>query len=215
MLNLAIFLISYIIGSIPFSYIVAKLFKGKDIRKFGTKNVGASNVLLVIGLVPSLIALFFDISKGTLAVYLTEKITGNLAVSLFAGLFTVIGHNWSIFLKFKGGKGIATAIGILLIKSPISFLILYSLVIPIVILITNDSFMSASIGFLIFPLILWFLEKNIWWVIFGILLALIVVIRHLNELKTYFKGRRELTPIVKKMRNYILRKNSQKQNTHL
>ena len=215
MLNLAIFFTSYIIGSIPFSYIISKLFKGKDIRKFGTKNVGASNVILVIGLVPGLIALFFDILKGALTVYLTEKITGNLAVSLFAGLFTVIGHNWSIFLKFKGGKGIATAIGVLLLTSPLSVLILYLIIIPIIILITNDSFMSASIGFLIFPLILWFLEKNIWLVIFGILIAVVIIIRHLEELKTYFSGRRELNSIVEKIRNYILRKNSQKQNTHL
>lgn len=215
MLNLAIFLISYIIGSIPFSYIVAKLFKGKDIRKLGTKNVGGMNVISVAGLVPGLIALFFDILKGALTVYLTEKITGNLAVSLFAGLFTVIGHNWSIFLKFKGGKGIATAIGVLLLTSPLSVLIFYLIIIPIIILITNDSFMSASIGFLIFPLILWFLEKNIWLVIFGILIAVVIIIRHLEELKTYFSGRRELNSIVEKIRNYILRKNSQKQNTHL
>ncbi len=215
MLNLAIFLISYIIGSIPFSYIIAKLFKGKDVRKLGTKNVGAMNVISVAGLVPGLIALFLDILKGALTVYLTEKITGNLAVSLFAGLFTVIGHNWSIFLKFKGGKGIATAIGVLLLTSPLSVLILYLIIIPIIILITNDSFMSASIGFLIFPLILWFLEKNIWLVIFGILIAVVIIIRHLEELKTYFSGRRELNSIVEKIRNYILRKNSQKQNTHL
>lgn len=215
MLNLAIFLISYTIGSIPFSYIIAKLFKGKDVRKLGTKNVGAMNVISVAGLVPGLIALFLDILKGALTVYLTEKITGNLAVSLFAGLFTVIGHNWSIFLKFKGGKGIATAIGVLLLTSPLSVLILYLIIIPIIILITNDSFMSASIGFLIFPLILWFLEKNIWLVIFGILIAVVIIIRHLEELKTYFSGRRELNSIVEKIRNYILRKNSQKQNTHL
>ena len=208
MLNLAIFLISYIIGSIPFSYIIARLYKGKDIRKLGTKNVGATNVISVVGLVPGLIALFFDISKGTLAVYLTDKITKNITVSLFAGFFTVIGHNWPIFLKFNGGKGIATTIGILLIKSPISFLILYLIVIPITILITNDSFMSASMGFIILPLILWLLKRDIWWVIFGILLALIIVIRHMDELKTYFKGRRELHPIVQKIRDFILRKNN-------
>lgn len=210
MLNLAIFLISYIIGSIPFSYIIARLYKGKDIRKLGTKNVGATNVISVVGLVPGLVALFFDISKGTLAVYLTEKITGNSVVSIFAGFFTVIGHNWPIFLKFNGGKGIATTIGILLIKSPISFLILYLIVIPITILITNDSFMSASMGFIILPLILWLLKRDIWWVIFGILLALIIVIRHMDELKTYFKGRRELHPIVQKMRDFVLRRNSEK-----
>jgi len=210
---ISIFLISYIIGSIPFSYIITRLFKGKDIRKLGTKNVGAMNAVSVAGLIPGLIALFLDVSKGALVVYLTEKITGSLAVSLFAGLFAVAGHNWPIFLKFKGGKGIATAIGILLLKSPLSILILYLIIIPIIILITNDSFMSASVGFLIFPLILWFLEKNIWFLIFGILLALIIVIRHLNELKTYFEGRRELNPIVQKMRDYVLRKKNQKSIT--
>ncbi|GAG54452.1 unnamed protein product, partial [marine sediment metagenome] len=112
-------------------------------------------------------------------------------------------------------KEIDEEIGVLLLTSPLSVLILYLIIIPIIILITNDSFMSASIGFLIFPLILWFLEKNIWLVIFGILIAVVIIIRHLEELKTYFSGRRELNSIVEKIRNYILRKNSQKQNTHL
>ena len=206
MLNLAIFLISYIVGSIPFSYIIAKLFKGRDIRKLGTKNVGAMNVISVAGIFPGIIALLFDISKGALVVHFTNKITEDIRVSLTSGLFTVIGHNWSIFLKFKGGKGVATTIGILLLISPFSFLILYLIVTPIIILITNDSYMSASIGFLILPLILWFLERNIWLFIFSILIALIIVIRHLNEIRTYFEGRRELNPIVEKMRNYFLRK---------
>jgi len=87
LINILIFLISYLLGSVPFSYIITKLFKGKDIRKLGTKNVGAMNVISVAGLVPGLLALFFDISKGALAVYLTEKITGNSALTIFAGLF--------------------------------------------------------------------------------------------------------------------------------
>jgi len=206
MLNLAIFFLSYIIGSIPFSFTIAKLFKGIDIRKLGTKNVGAMNIISVAGMFPGIIALLFDISKGALVVHLTNKITEDIGVSLTSGLFTVIGHNWPIFLKFKGGKGVATTIGILLLISPFSLLILYLIAIPIIILIINDSYMSASIGFLILPLILWFLEKNIWFVIFGILIALIIVIRHLNEIRTYFEGRRELNPIVTKLRNYILRK---------
>lgn len=210
MLNLAIFFLSYIIGSIPFSFTIAKLFKGIDIRKLGTKNVGAMNIISVAGMFPGIIALLFDISKGALVVHLTNKITEDIGVSLTSGLFTVIGHNWPIFLKFKGGKGVATTIGILLLISPFSLLILYLIAIPIIILIINDSYMSASIGFLILPLILWFLEKNIWFVIFGILIALIIVIRHLNEIRTYFEGRRELNPIVTKLRNYILRKNSLK-----
>jgi glycerol-3-phosphate acyltransferase PlsY len=210
MLNLTIFFLSYIISSIPFSYIIAKLFKGRDIRKLGTKNVGAMNVISVAGTFPGIIALLFDVSKGALVVHFTNKITEDISVSLASGLFTVIGHNWPIFLKFKGGKGVATTIGILLLISPFSFLILYLIVIPIIILITNDSYMSASIGFLILPLILWFLERNIWFVIFSILIALIIVIRHLNEIRTYFEGRRELNPIVEKMRNYVLRKKSQK-----
>ncbi len=208
MLNLAIFFLSYIIGSIPFSFMIAKLFKGIDIRKLGTKNVGAMNVISVAGIFPGIIALLFDISKGALVVHLTNKITEDIGVSLTSGLFTVIGHNWPIFLKFKGGKGVATTIGILLLISPFSLLILYLIAIPIIILIINDSYMSASIGFLILPLILWFLEKNIWFVIFGILIALIIVIRHLNDIRTYFEGRRELNPIVTKLRNYILRKKS-------
>lgn len=92
MLNLAIFFLSYIIGSIPFSFTIAKLFKGMDIRKLGTKNVGAINIISVAGIFPGIITLLFDISKGALVVHLTNKITEDIGMSLTSGLFYC---NWS------------------------------------------------------------------------------------------------------------------------
>ncbi len=220
-------IIGYLIGSIPFGALISKRVAKVDVREHGSGKTGATNVLRVAGKKAAVLVIVLDALKGVVAVLFAGLIVGGnylvwrnfglglMAAQVIAALAAMAGHNWSIFLKFKGGKGIATAIGVLLLTSPLSVLILYLIIIPIIILITNDSFMSASIGFLIFPLILWFLEKNIWWVIFGILIAVVIIIRHLEELKTYFSGRRELNPIVEKMRNYILRKNSQKQNTHL
>lgn len=101
--------ISYILGSIPFSYIVPKLFKGKDIRNHGSGNVGTSNVTRVLGAKYGAFALLGDVGKGALATALAMQ----LNFPLYLGSFAVLGHIFSPFLNFSGGKGVATSIGII------------------------------------------------------------------------------------------------------
>jgi acyl phosphate:glycerol-3-phosphate acyltransferase len=120
---------AYLIGSIPTSYLIGRL-KGVDVRKHGSGNVGATNVLRVMGKLPALITLIADIGKGVLAVTLiavffyqkNTLITFSVFRALL-GLAVIIGHVWPVFLKFKGGKGVATFIGVFMIIFPVGLLI--------------------------------------------------------------------------------------------
>ncbi len=122
MLNLILIaVLSYLIGSVPFSIIVTRLIKGIDIREYGSKNAGASNVFRVLGPVPGILALLLDATKGLLAVQLITKISLGSAVNLdpvylklLAAVSATLGHVYTIFAGFKGGKGIGTGAGALL-----------------------------------------------------------------------------------------------------
>ena len=112
--------ISYLLGSLPFGYIVGKLFKKIDIREFGSGNIGATNAFRILG--PSLASLVVmgDIGKGILSIYLLKYLNIDSSLILtIAGLAVICGHDWSLFLGFKGGKGIATTFGVVFALNPI------------------------------------------------------------------------------------------------
>lgn len=104
---------SYLIGNFSSAYILGKIFKKTDIRTYGSGNAGATNALRVFGKKVGILAFIFDVLKGILAVYIGGRIMGDKG-KLIAAVFVVLGHNWPVFLKFKGGKGIATSLGVLL-----------------------------------------------------------------------------------------------------
>ena len=110
---LILFAIAYLLGSIPFGLILAKIFGGTDIRKAGSGNIGATNVARVVGPAAGILTLALDVAKGWLAVWLASHLLhGEAGAMLFAGIFALLGHCFSIWLKFRGGKGVATAAGI-------------------------------------------------------------------------------------------------------
>ncbi len=107
-------LISYLLGSVPFSLIVGKLAKGIDLRKAGTRNVGGTNLIMNAGVGWGILGGALDILKGTAAMWMTQELFKvPFPQSLLAGLAVVAGHDWSIWLGFKGGKGLATMCGVL------------------------------------------------------------------------------------------------------
>ncbi|NLJ78417.1 MAG: glycerol-3-phosphate 1-O-acyltransferase PlsY [Tissierellia bacterium] len=103
---------AYLFGNFSSAYILGRLFRKEDIRNFGSGNAGATNALRVFGKRIGIISLISDILKGVLAVYIAGYIWGEQA-ELLAGIFVVIGHNWPALLGFKGGKGIATSLGVI------------------------------------------------------------------------------------------------------
>lgn len=113
--------IGYLLGNFQTSYILGRLIAKKDVREYGSQNAGTTNALRVFGARIAIATLILDLLKGVLAVYIGYKLAGDIG-GMAAGLSVVIGHNWPVFLKFKGGKGVATSIGVALMITPISTL---------------------------------------------------------------------------------------------
>ena len=107
---------SYFVGSIPSAYIVGKIFRGIDIRRFGSGNVGGSNAIVHIGVIPGILISVFDVLvKGWLVVFLVGKFTeADILLQGFVSLLALIAHNWSPWIKFSGGRGISVFFGIIL-----------------------------------------------------------------------------------------------------
>jgi len=123
-----ILLAGYLIGSIPWGYLIGKFKKGIDIRKFGSGNIGTTNVLRVLGGAPAVLVLGGDMGKGIAAVCIGMMLASSTGMSPkiiggLAGLSSILGHNWPVFLKFKGGKGVATSAGVFLTLTPLSFVL--------------------------------------------------------------------------------------------
>jgi len=115
--------LGYFLGSLPFGLILTKLFGGSDIRKSGSGNIGATNVARVVGPAAGVLTLLLDAAKGACAVWLAGRFTDqSAAASMLAGLAALVGHCFPIWLKFKGGKGVATALGIFLMLAPLAAL---------------------------------------------------------------------------------------------
>ncbi len=116
--------LSYFLGSVPFGYLIAKRYYAMDIREHGSGNTGATNVWRVLGKKPGLITLSLDILKGVIPVAAARLLLpGEYGSALFCGLASISGHNWSYFLKGKGGKGVATSAGVFLALVPKQMLI--------------------------------------------------------------------------------------------
>ncbi len=173
----------YLIGAIPPSFIIVRLVKGSDIRKFGSGNVGATNVGRLCGWGWSLVALGSDLGKGAAAAWLT--LHWGLPV-LLAG-FAVVGHDWSIFLRFRGGKGVATSLGILAVLSWEAFLIALAIWGLVVWRMKFVSVASLSALFLS-PLFVWLLAHQLYPTLLMLALALLSLFRHRENIDRLRRG---------------------------
>jgi glycerol-3-phosphate acyltransferase PlsY len=114
-------LAAYLLGSIPFGLLLTKLFGGGDVRKAGSGNIGATNVTRVVGPLAGILTLAFDTTKGAAAVWLAGRFTNESATwMMIAGFVVLLGHCFPVWLKFKGGKGVATALGVFLALCPLA-----------------------------------------------------------------------------------------------
>ncbi|MNZ68491.1 putative glycerol-3-phosphate acyltransferase [compost metagenome] len=113
-LELLVIVVSYLLGSVSFSVLFAKLLKGIDIRQYGSGNAGATNTLRVLGKGPAISVLVLDVLKGVAAVWLGTWVGGwGTWVAALCGIAAIVGHNWPLYFRFRGGKGIATTIGVM------------------------------------------------------------------------------------------------------
>ena len=183
-MKIALIIIScYLLGSIPFGYIVGKLFKKVDIRELGSGNIGATNVFRILG--PSLASLVLlgDVGKGILSIYLVRFLNiDNLLILTIAGLAVICGHDWSLFLGFKGGKGIATTFGVVFGLNPtISIL---AVIIWGVVVITTRYVSLSSIFAVISIFIFTILFKQPYeYIIFSAIILILGIFQHKENIE--------------------------------
>jgi glycerol-3-phosphate acyltransferase PlsY len=174
--------IGYLLGSIPSAYIATRLATGKDIRQLGGGNVGGLNVFREVGLWPALAVGITDLVKGATAVAIAYWLLALPPLFvLLAGLAVVIGHSWMLFLKFSGGKGMASAIGVLATVMPLygywqGLLIFFGIVI-IPFIITRNVALAMGIGLVALPFITWLGIHSGIGTIMAVSLGLVVVIK--------------------------------------
>jgi acyl phosphate:glycerol-3-phosphate acyltransferase len=181
-------LLAYLIGSFPSAFIIAKLVKGVDIRTVGSHNMGAMNTFYKVGFWWGMLALLLDISKGAAAVAVAWQL-GNHSdyVQLAGGAAAVLGHSFPVFLKFKGGKGGATCIGVLAYVMPWGVPI-YPAIFGLSLLITRFPTLSYSVAFLCFPFLAAFVYHSVAYIVFSILLLVIPVLRYLPRVTEMKQG---------------------------
>jgi glycerol-3-phosphate acyltransferase PlsY len=191
-----LFIASYLLGAIPFSFIAGKLLKGIDLREHGSKNLGATNVYRTLGTVPAIIVLLLDIGKGTLATLLPSFFLQSNFVQYYQlgmGLVAIIGHTFSIFVGFKGGKGVATSAGVFLALNPLSIGIAFTVWL-ILVITTRYVSLGSIIGAISLPVVIaieiFILKYKVFIPIFvlSIIVAIFVIYKHKTNIGRLLNG---------------------------
>jgi glycerol-3-phosphate acyltransferase PlsY len=180
-------LIGYLMGSISFSYIVAKKVAGIDIRQHGSKNAGATNTLRLLGKGPAMFVLFLDALKGIIAVLIAMQLTDLPWVIMLSGLGAIIGHNWPVFFGFKGGKGVSTTIGVVFTVALVP-----ATIASLCAVITIYIFRYVSLGSLVFatllPIVIALYDLPFAYIGGTIAIMLLTYIRHRTNIVRIIKG---------------------------
>ena len=189
---LLLMVVSYLIGSIPTGFIMARVIGGINIRKYGSGNVGATNVMRILGTVPGFSTLAIDILKGLLTVAVIAPTfcpeAGNLPVfKVMACLSVVAGHNWMIFLGFRGGKGVATTGGAFLALTPLPTVCAFA-VFGIVVLFTRYVSLGSIAAGICLALFIMIFREPIAYRWFSVLIVVAIVFKHRSNIKRLIAG---------------------------
>jgi glycerol-3-phosphate acyltransferase PlsY len=181
-------LLSYLLGSIPFGYLIYFKKKKRDIRKFGSKSMGATNLLRLTNTRTAFLAALFDVLKGFIPVFLSLRLFDDLNFSIVCGFLAVLGHCFPVYIKFKGGKGVATTAGVYLALSLPSLLGIV-IVFFITIALTKYVSLGSLLGIMTLPLtpLLFGYERQL--VFFGLVLFLLIVFQHRDNIKRLIHGK--------------------------
>lgn len=195
---LIIIIVSYLVGSFPTSIVVSNVFFKKDIRNYGSGNAGGTNALRIFGWKVGVAVMLFDVGKGVVATLFVSQLPAPASLSheviqIIAGSSAVIGHIWTIFARFKGGKGVGTAAGMLASLYPVAILICLAIFAIVVILTGYVSAGSLSAASSL-PIVLWIMNSTGWRLIhpallwFSLPLVLLIFFTHRSNIKRLLNG---------------------------
>lgn len=191
--------IAYAIGSVNFSIILSKKIAGFDVREKGSGNAGTTNMLRSVGKGAAALTLVLDILKGIVAILIAKYLIGNIVEEInvailvqIAGFFVVLGHTFPMFFGFKGGKGVATALGVLLMSNPLIGVICLVFALAVMAL-TRMVSLGSIMAAVLFPVLTIFITENYIangynYIIFGIAMAVLVIFNHRSNLKRIYNG---------------------------
>lgn len=180
-------ILGYVIGSIPNGLLIGKTLYDIDLRQFGSKNIGATNAFRTLGLYPSLWIFLTDAAKGVIAVYLASVLADTPIALLIGGIAAIAGHNWSIFLRFTGGRGVATGLGVIAVLVPKVTLLVF-LIWAVIVYATRYVSLASIVAATLVPVFMWFMGERLEFLYFGIIAALFVVGRHKPNIERLLKG---------------------------
>ena len=169
--------VSYLIGSIPNGLILGKLLWNVDLREHGSHNIGATNAWRTLGKGPGFLIFLLDLLKGVIGVYLGSIWGGTPLALVLGGIFAIIGHSWSLFLRGKGGKGVATGLGVIAMLMPVPTIIVFLLWLTIVYL-TGYVSLGSIVAAAMVPILAWAFSAPKEVIGFGLIAAIFIIYRH-------------------------------------
>ena len=179
---------AYLIGSIPMGLIFGKLFWKKDLRQYGSHNIGATNAWRILGRKAGLLVFIFDFLKGQLGVLLGACMFASPGAMVVGGLFAMLGHMFPIFIGFKGGKGVATALGVIAALMPKVTAIVF-IVWLVLTLITRYVSVASIVAAVLTPILAAAFKEPIIYFLFGLVAAVVIVFRHRENIQRLKAGR--------------------------
>ena len=178
---------SYLVGSIPSGLILGKAIWNTDLREHGSHNIGATNAWRTIGKQAGVLIFLCDLLKGVFGVWLGGALSGIPLALVLGGVFAIVGHSWSLFLRFKGGKGVATGLGVILSLMPIPALLIFAIWFVIV-KITGYVSLGSIVGAALVPIFAWLFGEPCETIGFGFIAAIFVIYRHKENIQRLLSG---------------------------
>ena len=189
---LAFIVVGYLLGSVPFGVMIGKVFKGVDVRNYGSGSSGMTNVIRTVGIRAGALVMLLDMTKSVGAIFLARAFTDSQGAEVAAAVAAIVGHVWPVFAGFKGGKGITPGLSALFVLSPISGVVTIAVGVPII-AITRYVSLGSIVGTLLASITLTVLAFTghtppiyVWLVAIG---GAIVMARHRNNIVSLVKGR--------------------------
>lgn len=180
-------LLAYLLGSVSFSYLVTYKLKGIDIRKHGSGNAGATNTLRVVGKGPAALVFLLDAVKGMAAVGIGELFGGEPTLLMATGVAAIIGHNWPVFLNFRGGKGIATTIGVTALLT-FKAALLSGIFAVLAILLTRYVSLGSLLFATLLPILIAWMDYPPAYFWISLIITLLAYFRHRDNIKRLLNG---------------------------
>ena len=179
--------ISYLLGSIPNGLILGKAIWGVDLRQHGSKNIGATNAWRTIGKAGGISIFALDFLKGAISAYLGLHLGASALAGVLCGILAIAGHSWSVFLAVKGGKGVATGLGVIAALMPEVTLIVFAVWFAIV-YFTGYVSLGSIVGAALVPILTLFFGLHTEFLILGLIAAVFIIYRHKSNIERLLKG---------------------------